>query len=97
MAKPAKDKELNTPEENQTQGFVYPVYDLWKLDVENLESDKDGNSKKVKLTAVKIERKNVKIENNVAEMLNAQSHNTRKKYYLQGSIENGAEETITIK
>ncbi len=83
--------------ETKSTAFVYPVYDLWKMDVESVQADKEGNSKQVKLTAVKIARKNVKIEHNVAESLNAQSHNSRRRYYLQGSIENGNEEIITVK
>lgn len=86
--------EIEIPEE---KGFVYPLYDLWKLDVEAIQSDKDGEAKKVKLTAVKIERSNVKIEDNVAESINMQSHNSRRRYYKKGTIQNGHEEVITVK
>lgn len=86
--------EIEIPVE---KGFVYPLYDLWKLDVEALQSDKDGDPKKVKLTAVKIERSNVKIEDNVAESINMQSHNSRRRYYKKGTINNGNEEIVVVK
>jgi hypothetical protein len=96
MAKAAvkKTEEGNEPE---VKGFKYPEYDLWKVDVENVTSDKDGNAKQAKLTAIKIERAAVKIEHNVADLLNSQSHNNRRRYYPKGTVKNGDEETINIK
>ena len=101
MARPAKAQEgaatAKAQQGAEAKGFVYPVYDLWKVDIEHLKADSDKNPKQVKFTAVKIIRKNVKIEHNVANDLNSQSHNSQRRYYLQGSIENGNEETVTIK
>lgn len=75
----------------------YPLYDLWKIDVEPLQSDKSGEPKKVRFTTIKKLRANVKLEDHLAAQLNAQSHNSRRRYYpVEGSITNGNEETITI-
>ena len=69
----------------------YPLFDLWQIDPKSL---RDG---RYELTAVKIKRTNVKISQVEADMLNEQSHNSRQRFYLQGSITNGNTETITIK
>lgn len=86
-------EELN---EEVSKGYVYPEYDLWIVDKQDIDSDRDGNAKKAKLTAVRIERKAVKIEDSVAEHLNTQSHNNLRRYYKIGTVQNGDEETITI-
>lgn len=84
-----------TPPAEEKKAFEYPVYDLWKVDVDAVKKDKDDNAKQVKFTAVKIVRENVKIEDSVAETLNAQSHNSQRRYYKKGT-KNGFEETVTI-
>lgn len=85
------------PDDSKRNGFVYPEYDLWQVNVEHQRTDNDGNAKQVKLTAIKILRPKVKIEHNVATEMNLQSHNSRRRYYKAGSVTNGHEETITIK
>lgn len=96
MARPKQKPDTGEGTGAETQEFTYPVYDLWKIDVESIDSDKEGNAKKVKVTAVKQIRKNVKLETNAAELLNKQSHNNKTRYYLQGTVKNGDEEIITI-
>lgn len=76
-------------------GYVYPKYDAWEVTVEHLPKAKPTDSKRVKFTAYKFQ-KTVKIEHEVAEGLNKQSHNSRLRYYETGSVTNGDEETVTI-
>lgn len=84
------------PETQAPAAYVYPVFNLWKIDVENLTSEDDKKPKQVKFTAVKIIRPGVKLEKEAAERLNTQSHNNLERYYPV-DIENGYEETVTIK
>lgn len=94
---PKKGSEGSEPApKKEASKSKYPLYDLWKVDVENLQSDKSGEPKKVRFTAIKKLREAVKIEDNVAALLNAQSHNSRRRYYLAGSVTNGAEEVNPI-
>jgi hypothetical protein len=76
--------------------FIYPEYDLWKVDVEHLKADKENNPKQVKFTAIKKMRPGVKLEHSAAADLNTQSHNSLRRYYLTGSITNGNEEIVAI-
>lgn len=65
----------------------YPFYEKWKVDV----NSKGGNN--YVFMAVKKLRDIVKIEHNVAEELNSQSHNNGIRYYLKDTITNGNEES----
>jgi len=53
-AKPAEGANDAVKTKASKEGFTYPVYDLWKVDREDLKSDKSGDPKQVKFTAVKI-------------------------------------------
>ena len=98
----AKSKQQSVAEEAiegvQEEKFKYPVYDLWKIESTPTDkADKDGNNKVYKYEAIKILRSNVKIEHNVAERLNTQSHNSLRRYYLQGTVTNGDSEEVSVK
>lgn len=78
--------------------YQYPVYDLWQIDASPIGNQKeDEQAKEYNITAIKIIRKDVKIEKHVADSRNAQSHNSLQRYYPTGSITNGNEERISIK
>jgi vancomycin resistance protein YoaR len=87
---------LGPTEQTKPARFIYPEYDLWKVDVEHLKADKENNPKQVKFTAIKKMRPNVKLEHTAAADLNTQSHNSLRRYYLTGSITNGNEEIVAI-
>lgn len=90
-------KESGEANTKKAEGYVYPVWEKWLVDVSAIANpNPKDQEKKYKLTAIKIERSNIKIADNEADTMNAQSHNTQRRYYLKGSITNGHEEVITV-
>lgn len=81
--------------QNKPTGFVYPEYDLWETYCQTTSNT--AHEVVYKFTCVKKLRTKVKIEDNVAVMMNNHSHTTNQKYYLSDSVTNGNEETVTIK
>jgi len=78
-----KKKEEKVLESN------YPIYEKWKVNVTPL-----GN-KKYRLVCFEPLRQNIKIEHNVAEDLNEQSHNSNVRLFPKGEARYGHEVIIT--
>lgn len=79
----------------------YKVYDLWSVDISRRERANPANPREKiveieSFTAIKQLRKNVKLEQSVVNDLNAQSHNSQRRYYESGSITNGNTEKVNI-
>lgn len=79
----------------------YKVYDLWSVDISRRERPNPANPREKiveieSFTAIKQLRKNVKLELSVVNDLNAQSHNSQRRYYESGSITNGNTEKVNI-
>ena len=78
----------------------YSQYDLWQIEVGRSEK-RDPVSRQSyvvieSFTAIKPIRKGVKLESQVVNDMNAQSHNSLRRYYLSGSITNGNTEKVDI-
>lgn len=78
----------------------YNQYDLWQVEIGRKET-RDPISRQTMVvidsfTAIKTIRKNVKLEEQVVNAMNAQSHNSLRRYYLSGSITNGNTEKADI-
>jgi hypothetical protein len=71
----------------------YLSYDLWQVEISRKERTDPATRQKVveidSFTAIKKLRENVKLEDQTVSALNAQSHNSLRRYYLSGSITNG--------
>jgi len=77
---------------------IYPLYDEWSVTPKAIAKPQDYNGPaEFILTAVELLRPNVKLEKHVADEMNLQSHNSRRRFYPAGSITNGNKETITAK
>lgn len=80
-AKPAKEEKTAAPGK-----FVYPEYDEYRINVTSLKRENEKGPARYQFTAVKKLRPKVKIEHNVAELLNKQSHNSGKRFYPADTI-----------
>ncbi|HEY8969329.1 MAG TPA: hypothetical protein VIM64_09550 [Puia sp.] len=94
MARPRKDSEMDqdyTAVADNTQEVKkgYLAFDKWQMDVQSM------GDKRYKLTCV-TKKNSPKLSQHEADMLNAQSHNSRVRYYLQGEVTNGHEEIISV-
>lgn len=79
----------------------YKEYDQWQVDISRREVPNPYNPREKiveieSFMAIKQLRKNVKLEETVVRDLNAQSHNSMRRYYLSGSITNGNQEKVNI-
>jgi hypothetical protein len=78
----------------------YRQYDLWQVEIVRREiTDPITRQRMVVIesfTAIKPIRKGVKLEEQVVRDMNAQSHNSLRRYYLSGSITNGNTEKVDI-
>jgi hypothetical protein len=87
---PAK---AETPSQAIVKKSQYLRYDLWQVEISRKERTDPASRQKVvdidSFTAIKKLRENVKLEDSVVGDLNAQSHNSLRRYYLAGSITNG--------
>lgn len=84
----------NNPAE--TIGSPYGSYHKWRVDVEVQRASEHVISGH-KFTAVKkLKESVVKLSPDEAAQLNAQSHNSRVRYYEDGSMTNGYEEEVSL-
>lgn len=78
----------------------YKQYDLWLIDISKREvTDHRTRDKYVVIesyTTIKKLREKVKLEQQVVDQLNAQSHNSLRRYYLSGSVRNGDTEKVNL-
>lgn len=95
MARP-KNKPAIDEATGEEVKFVYPLYTKWLCDVQYLKTGKEGDAKQAKLTLIKKERENVKIEHHEAEAINVQAHNSGRLYVLQDTKTAGDEVTVNV-
>jgi hypothetical protein len=78
----------------------YREYDLWQIDISRVEKTNPQNRQKYyaidTFTCVKRVKSNVKLESQVVESLNAQSHNSGRRYYPSGTVTNGHTEKVDL-
>jgi hypothetical protein len=93
-----KTIEQVVKEEAPAKKAIYPLYDEWSITPKAIAKPQEytGPAEFV-LTAVELLRPNVKLEKHVADEMNLQSHNSRRRFYPAGSITNGNKETIKAK
>lgn len=79
---------------------VYPSWDEWKVEVNKGTRTirNHGHIEEISVIedfeAVKILRKDVRIEQYTVDLLNGQSHNSGRRFYLSGTVTNGDKEVI---
>jgi|GEM_PF-1504194 len=93
-------EEKGGPAVQNAKATRYQLYDLWQVEIGRREVTDPMNRQKMfvidSYTAIKQLRTKVKLEENVVADLNAQSHNSSRRYYKTGTITNGNTEKVNL-